>query len=185
MAKKVSRHSRAARRAVDEEPEPKALSQLPRAEKTDLTNILTRTAAKNEALLEAKLRNKNKNKVSKKHIKEKLSASVVGADKERFERALNVANRLDGKIARSVSRAKYVQNARKAGWDSTNEQIRRERTTTTNQAGIADKEHEAASEDATENDDPNEVTEGDSDKISDTNSSPKNLFSVLTDDVEV
>ncbi|QLQ81750.1 hypothetical protein HG537_0F05120 [Torulaspora globosa] len=182
MAKKVSKHSRAARRGIDEEPESKALAELPRAEKTDLTNILTRTAAKNEALLEAKLRNKNKNKVSKKRLKEKLDTSVVGADKERFERALNVANRLDGKIARSVSRAKYVQNARKAGWDSTNQQIRRERD---NSAVVVNKEPEAASEDDMENDDPSRVTEEDSDKVSETSSSSKNLFSVLTDDVEV
>lgn len=185
MAKKVSKHSRAARRAVDEEPEAKALSELPRAEKTDLTNILTRTAAKNEALLEAKLRNKNKNKVGKKQLKERLNTSVIGADKERFERALNVANRLDGKIARSVSRAKYVQNARKAGWDSINEQIKTEIATTNSSAEVVNKEHEAASEDDMENDEPSKITESDSDKVSDTNSSSKNLFSVLTDDVEV
>ncbi|MCQ5086587.1 Alb1 domain-containing protein, partial [Cutibacterium acnes] len=34
--------------------------------------------------------------------------------------------RPDDKIAKSISRAKYIQNTRKAGWDSTNETIKKE-----------------------------------------------------------
>lgn len=185
MAKKVSKHSRAARRGIDEEPESKSLSQLPRAEKTDLTNILTRTAAKNEALLEAKLHRKTKNKVGKKSLKGKLDSSVVTADKERFERALNIANRLDGKIARSVSRAKYVQNARKAGWDSTNQQIKKDAVTTDDQATATAKESEADAEDAMEDEEPIEDATSDAGKTSAVSDPSKNMFSILNDDVEV
>lgn len=185
MAKKVSKHSRAARRGLNEGPESKSLAQLPRAEKTDLTNILTRTAAKNEALLEAKLHKKNKNKVGKKSLKSKLSDSVLSTEKERFERALNIANRLDGKIAKSVSRAKYVQNARKAGWDTTNEQIRKEITVTEKQAPLGDKEPKAELEDAMEDEDPIEDDIENSEKTTDVEASSKNLFNVLVDDVEV
>lgn len=96
-----------------------------------MSNILIRTAAKNEALLEAKIskkanRSKRGKKINKKVLEDKLANSISLMDKDRLVKALNFTNRLDGKIAKSISRAKYVQNTRKAGWDSTNETIKRE-----------------------------------------------------------
>lgn len=125
MAKKVSKHSRAARRLEAEEPEAKSLADLPRAEKTDLTSTMIRTASKNEALLNAKMnkRSRKDNKIGKKQIQKN---PITTMDKERLERALNFTSRLDGKIEKAISKAKYVQNARKAGWDSTNQSIKRE-----------------------------------------------------------
>lgn len=131
MAKKISKNSRAARQAEIYDPEVKDLNELPRPEKTNLANILIRTAAKNEALLEAKIskkanRSKRGKKINKKILEDKLANSISLMDKDRLVKALNFTNRLDGKIAKSISRAKYVQNTRKAGWDSTNETIKRE-----------------------------------------------------------
>ncbi|GAV52736.1 hypothetical protein ZYGR_0AI00180 [Zygosaccharomyces rouxii] len=129
MAKKVSRNSRAARQAEAFEPEAKTLAELPRTEKTDLSNILIRTTAKNEALLEAKINKKSRKKVDKKRAKEKAVKDLTHLDRSRMEKALNFSSRLDGKIAKSTSRAKYIQNIRKAGWDTTNELIRKELAT--------------------------------------------------------
>ncbi|CCD26377.1 Ecm1p NDAI_0H02030 [Naumovozyma dairenensis CBS 421] len=123
----------------------KDLENITRAEDTNLTNILIRTAAKNERLLEAKLKkkeqkksNNNNNRINKKKaIEAKLSqASITSMDKERLERALHFTNRLDGKIAKSISRAKFVQSTRKAGWESTNESIKRDLIS---QAGLVTK----------------------------------------------
>lgn len=127
MAKKISKNSRAARQGLLDVA-PSDLQKLPRAENTDLTNIMIRTAAKNESLLEAKMRKKKetKKKVGKKELERKINKTERILEKERLARALNITNRLDGKIAKSIQRAKYVQTSRKAGWDSTNEQIKRE-----------------------------------------------------------
>ncbi|KAL3228639.1 Shuttling pre-60S factor ECM1 [Nakaseomyces bracarensis] len=127
MVKKISKNSRAARQGLLDVA-PRELEKLPRAENTDLTNIMIRTAAKNESLLEAKMRKKKdtKNKVGKKDLQKKINKTERILEKERLARALNITNRLDGKIAKSIQRAKYVQTSRKAGWDSTNEQIKRE-----------------------------------------------------------
>lgn len=128
MARKIGKNSRNARQAdgAYDDPSVDDLKDLPRAEKTDLSNILIRTQAKNEALLDAKINKKRKgiNKVNKKTLQDKINKSVNGFDKERLERALNISNVLDGKISKSISRAKYVQSTRKAGWDLTNEIIR-------------------------------------------------------------
>lgn len=128
MARKIGKNSRTARQAAGayDDPSVDELKDLPRAEKTDLSNILIRTQARNEALLDAKLDKKRQrnNKVGKKTLQEKLAKSVNVLDKERLERALNISNVLDGKISKSISRAKYVQNTRKANWDLTNEMIK-------------------------------------------------------------
>lgn len=176
MARKVSKHSRAARRGADELPESKQLEEVPRAQRTDLANILTRTAAKNEALLEARLQRKKKHRVGKKGLRSKLSETSVGSEKGRFQRALDVASRLDGKIARSISRAKYVQTARKSGWDSINEQIRKETVLTSGES--KDMKDVKDQEDAMI-DDEEEVT------APENGNQASNLFGVLTDDVEV
>ncbi|CCC67323.1 hypothetical protein NCAS_0A07650 [Naumovozyma castellii] len=129
MAKKNGKNTRNARQAESFELASTDLEKLPRAEKTDLSNILIRTAAKNEALLEKKMARKGKNdrsKITKKTLEKKLASSITAMDKDRLEKALNFTNRLDGKIAKSKSRAKFVQSTRKAGWDSTNEAIKRD-----------------------------------------------------------
>lgn len=126
MAKKVSRNSRAARQAEAFEPEAKSLANLPRNSKTDLSNVITRTAARNEALLEAKIHKKGKKKVDKKKFKERALDKLGHLDRNRVEKALNFSSRLDGKIAKSTSRAKYIQSIRKAGWETTNELIKKE-----------------------------------------------------------
>ena len=92
MAKKISKNSRAARQSDALEPEVKDLSELPRAEKTDLTNILIRTAAKNEALLEAKIskkanKSKRGKKLNKKALEDKLANSISSMDRDRLVKA--------------------------------------------------------------------------------------------------
>lgn len=146
MAKKISKNSRAARQYDLTDLAPKELQNLPRAENTDLTNIMIRTAAKNESLLEAKIRKKkdSKNKVSKKDFEMKIAKSVKIMEKERLERALNITNRLDGKIAKSISRAKYVQSSRKAGWDSINASIKKELLVQALEAEEEEKKNEEA-----------------------------------------
>lgn len=133
MARKQGKNSRAARQgALAEATEVKDLENLPRAEKTDLANILIRTAARNEALLDAKISKKknSKNKINKVSLKQRLSNATNSMDKDRLERALNISNRLDGKIAKSISRARYVQHSRKAGWDLINNTIKQELSST-------------------------------------------------------
>ncbi|CCK70672.1 Ecm1p KNAG_0E04190 [Huiozyma naganishii CBS 8797] len=153
MRKPVSRNSRAARQAAGayDDPNVDTLADVPRAEKTDLSNVVIRAAAKNEALLDAKInkrrRGDRKNRVGKKFLEERLAASATSSDKGRLERALNITNRLDGKISRSISRAKYVQASRKAGWDMTNDNIRREAQRHAGAAAaVADKAAEATEE---------------------------------------
>ncbi|CCE64512.1 hypothetical protein TPHA_0H03090 [Tetrapisispora phaffii CBS 4417] len=133
MAKKIGKNSRAARQAAYElalEPESKSLSELPRVENTNLSNILIRVSAKNEALLDAKIgkkkQTKGKSKATKKLLEQRINDSITSIDKDRLERALHITNKLDGKISKSISRAKYVQTTRKQGWDSINNAVRRE-----------------------------------------------------------
>lgn len=191
MAKKISKNSRAARQSAAYEMEAKVLADLPRPEKTDLTNILIRTTAKNEALLEAKLQKKVKNKVGKKSIGKKSILSINSLDKDRVERALNITSRLDGKIAKSVSRAKYVQSARKAGWDTTNEFIKKETASLNKKYDDVTKiDTKDAKDDILETSEkemdvvPTEQEDVDSVQEPEVGKTD-NMFSVLTDDVEV
>lgn len=187
MAKKISKNSRAARQSDALEPEVKDLSELPRAEKTDLTNILIRTAAKNEALLEAKIskkanKSKRGKKLNKKALEDKLANSISSMDRDRLVKALNFTNRLDGKIAKSISRAKYIQNTRKAGWDSTNETIKKELAFLN--GGLSVQEKSAGEGNAEKEDE--EIPEV-FDSLAEDNTvqkTPTNRFGVLPDDVE-
>ena len=187
MAKKISKNSRAARQSDALEPEVKDLSELPRAEKTDLTNILIRTAAKNEALLEAKIskkanKSKRGKKLNKKALEDKLANSISSMDRDRLVKALNFTNRLDGKIAKSISRAKYIQNTRKAGWDSTNETIKKELAFLN--GGLSVQEKSAGEGNAEKEDE--EIPEI-FDSLAEDNTvqkTPTNRFGVLPDDVE-
>lgn len=196
MARKIGKNSRNARQAAGlyDDPEVESLKDLPRAQKTDLSNIMIRTAAKNEALLDAKIRKKrnDKKKLGKKSLEEKLSKSVTHMDKERLTRALNISNKLDGKISKAIARAKYVQSSRKAGWDTTNEMIKRELQLFNGEFNNKNqgKKKVVNSEEVMEEDDnENEEIEKpfideDSENEQNKKKVPTNIFSVLENEVE-
>ena len=193
---KISKHSRAARRGeVALEPEVKSLAQLPRAEKTDLTSVLIRTAAKNGDLLDVKMKRQQERKkkiragLSKKSLEKKIINATNNMDKDRLERALNITNKLDGKISKAVARAKLVQNARKAGWDLTNASIKREMDVTMG-SKISSKINKD-SNDISTRDAPEEEEEVELEATSEINESgntgfgtSKNMFNMLPTDVE-
>ncbi|KAM3163208.1 ECM1-like protein [Lachancea thermotolerans] len=182
MAKKVSKHSRAARRLEVEDVEAQTLAKLPRAQNLDLTNKLIRTASKNEQLLEAKMRKKEGSgkRVGKKSIAKGLPENL---DKERLEKALNVTSRLDGKVQKAKSRANYVQNARKAGWDRTNESIKRDLALlTASKSDISSKDDKTA-EDSMEQDEAY-IDEDEGNSFTPPQAEATNAFDLLTDDVE-
>ncbi|EHN03841.1 Ecm1p [Saccharomyces cerevisiae x Saccharomyces kudriavzevii VIN7] len=187
MSKKISKNSRAARQSGAYDLEVKDLTNLPRVEKTDLTNILIRTAAKNGALLEAKIskkadKSKRGKKINKKALEDKLANSISSMDKDRLVKALNFTNRLDGKIAKSISRAKYVQNTRKAGWDSTNDTIRRELALLSGNLSVASKGTTKDDMDKESEENPEAFDSLAEDKVA--QKTPVNRFGVLPDDVE-
>lgn len=193
---KISKHSRAARRGeVALEPEVKSLAQLPRAEKTDLTSVLIRTAAKNGDLLDAKMKREQERKkkiragLSKKSLEKKIVSATNNMDKERLERALNITNRLDGKISKAVARAKFVQNARKAGWDLTNASIKREMDVTMG-SKISSKISKDAGDISTAEaaEDEEEVESGNISELNESSNTgfgtSTNMFNMLPTDVE-
>ncbi|CAX42251.1 uncharacterized protein, putative [Candida dubliniensis CD36] len=117
MAKKISKHSRAARRGLidtDTNNEAKSLESIPR-EKSDVKKSIIRTTIKNENLLNKKL------ELSK--IKKSTNKKKTSALKHKLERSDKLSGVLATKIDQSIARAKYVQNARKSGWDKTNQNI--------------------------------------------------------------
>ncbi|ODV79007.1 uncharacterized protein CANTADRAFT_26088 [Suhomyces tanzawaensis NRRL Y-17324] len=115
MAKKISKHSRAARRGeVDEGI--KELEKLPKAESDGVKKSIIRTTIKNENLLNAKMESSRVKKNKKK----------TNSLKHRLERSDKLSGVLSTKIEQSIARAKYVQNARKAGWDQINKNIKNE-----------------------------------------------------------
>ena len=116
MAKKVSKHSRAARRGLidtDSSGEAKSLESLPR-ENSGVKKSIIRTTIKNENLLNKKLEKSKIKKINKKQ---------TSALKHRVERSGKLSGVLETKIEKSIARAKYVQNARKSGWDKINQTI--------------------------------------------------------------
>ncbi|CCF59799.1 hypothetical protein KAFR_0I00180 [Kazachstania africana CBS 2517] len=191
MARKITKNSRNARQGLLDVPEPeiRALENLPRAEKTDLTNILIRTAAKNEALLDAKMSKKRSskngiNKVSKKALEKKIASTVNSMDRERLERALNITNRLDGKVSKSVSRAKFVQTTRKAGWDSINESIKNELALLGGKKLDSKPKGETEDEETELLEELNELPSSSEEGKETASKTPVNLFSLLSADVE-
>ena len=187
MAKKISKNSRAARRSeIELESEISALENIPRAEKTDLTNILIRTAAKNEALLDAKIQKKQdrkkhfKEKYTKKALEKKLMTALNNDDKERLEHALNITNILDGKVSKSIARAKYVQNSRKANWDQTNELIKRNLSTKID----VNKTEQERKEEKKDEEMEFESFGDEEERKKKESKKPQNLFSLLNTDVE-
>ncbi|PVH18331.1 uncharacterized protein CXQ87_001254 [Candidozyma duobushaemuli] len=113
MAKKVSKHSRAARRGeINLDGEAKSLATLAKGENSDVRKSIIRTTIKNENLLAKKMEN---DAIRKKSNKRKTSAL-----KHKLDRNSKLDGVLASKIQQSIDRAKYVQTARKSGWDQIN-----------------------------------------------------------------
>lgn len=88
------------------DPEAKKLANIPKGEDNEVRKSIIRTTIKNENLLARKM----ESKVKKKQPKKKLL------------RASNLDGVLASKIQQSIERAKYVQGARKAGWEQINKE---------------------------------------------------------------
>lgn len=84
-------------------------------ESDDVKKSIIRTTIKNENLLARKMEIE---KIKKRGNKKKTSTL-----KHRIDRTDKVAGVLSTKIQQSVERARFVQNARKAGWDQINRTI--------------------------------------------------------------
>lgn len=113
MARKVSKHSRAARRGeIDLEGEAKSLASVPKTENSDVRKSIIRTTIKNENLLAKKMENDA--------IRKKANKRKTNSLKHKVDRNLKLDGVLATKIQQSIDRAKYVQNARKLGWDQIN-----------------------------------------------------------------
>lgn len=111
----VSKHSRAARRGEVSLDGEKLLQNLPKAENDDVKKSIIRTTIKNENLLAKKM---EMEKIKKKGNKKKTSAF-----KSTHEKGIRVEGVLASKIQQSIERARYVQTARKSGWDQINKTI--------------------------------------------------------------
>lgn len=88
---------------------------MPKAENSDVKKSIIRTTIKNENLLAKKM---ELNRIKKKGNK-KLNSAL----KHKSERTSKLQGVLSTKIQQSIERAKYVQNARKSGWDKINKSI--------------------------------------------------------------
>ncbi|KAG7913484.1 hypothetical protein KL905_001153 [Ogataea polymorpha] len=120
MAKKISKHSRAARRGEISETtgEARDLERVPRLEKTDTIGPMIRaSASKNEDLL----RQKMEKKASKSN---KSRSGISKTIKTRREKAVIIDGKLGSKIEASINRAKEIQSMRKANWDTINKQAK-------------------------------------------------------------
>lgn len=97
------------------EGEAKTLASVPKLASNDVRDSIIRTTIKNENLLARKMEN---DAIRKKSNKKKTSA---------LKHKLGRTEKLDGvlatKIQQSIERAKYVQTARKLGWDQINKSI--------------------------------------------------------------
>lgn len=91
------------------------MESLPKEENNEVRKHIIRTTIKNENLLARKM---ELDKIKKKAPK-KLNNSL----KHRLERGLKVNGVLASKIQQSIDKARYVQGARKAGWDQINKTI--------------------------------------------------------------
>ncbi|KAI0464659.1 hypothetical protein LJB42_002279 [Komagataella kurtzmanii] len=110
MARKVSKHSRAARRGeLAMDAEIKSLENIPTAQETDVANSIIRATAKNESLLSQKMNKKrgSKNKISKESLSKSSRSFRVDS-----------GGRLSTKIQHSIERFKNVQFLRKSSWDT-------------------------------------------------------------------
>lgn len=85
---------------------------MAKGENSDVRKSIIRTTIKNENLLAKKMEN---DAIRKKSNKRKTSAL-----KHKLDRNLKLDGVLASKIQQSIDRAKYVQTARKLGWDQIN-----------------------------------------------------------------
>lgn len=111
----VSKHSRAARRGEIVDGEAKLLERIANTENNDIKKSIIRTTIKNENLLARKM---ELNRVRKKGNKKNSSA-----DKHKSDRGIKVEGILATKIQQSIDRARFVQNARKSGWEQINKSV--------------------------------------------------------------
>jgi hypothetical protein len=110
----VSKHSRAARRGeIVDGGEARLLEKLPK-ENDGVRKSIIRTSIKNENLLANKMENLKIRKTNKKK---------TSALKHKLDRSTKVDGVLQSKIEQSIARAKYVQAARKSGWEQINSNI--------------------------------------------------------------
>lgn len=160
----VTKRSRAARRGEInlDDPQMKSLEQIPRAENTNVANSIIRTTARNEDLLNLKLKKNKKPTAVSKVTKEK---------KSKFDK---VDGRLSTRIERSLEKSRVVKNQRKMGWETVNQKIR-ERL----QNQVTE---EAATEKAAEELNITDFLEPE-DKTAIKNKTPQNAFELL-DEVE-
>lgn len=91
------------------------MEKIAKTENSDVKKSIIRTTIKNENLLARKM---ELDKVRKRGNKKKTSTL-----KHKNDRGVNVEGILATKIQQSIDRAKYVQSARKAGWDQINKSI--------------------------------------------------------------
>lgn len=112
----VSKHSRAARRGeISTDGEAKLLERIAKSENNDVKKSIIRTTIKNENLLARKM---ELDKVRKRGNKKNNNAI-----KHKNDRGIKVEGVLATKIQQSIERARFVQNARKSGWEQINKSI--------------------------------------------------------------
>lgn len=118
MAKKdakISKHSRAARRGlIRDVGEARDLELVPKVDGGEIKKTIIRNTISNENLLNRKMENSR----IRKHNKKKTSALV-----HKVERNQKLGGVLITKIEQSITRARYIQGLRKAGWDQINKSI--------------------------------------------------------------
>ncbi|ODV61796.1 Ecm1p ASCRUDRAFT_69531 [Ascoidea rubescens DSM 1968] len=135
MKKKISKHSRAARREVVQTPEEKNLLNEPRKSTIiDKNKLIMRATIKNEKLLQKKLENKKtsninymNNKISKNSCSKRTLKNTRFL-KEKIIKSLKLDGKLENKVQKSIKRAKVVQNERKSNWDVINQKIKLDST---------------------------------------------------------
>lgn len=91
------------------------MQSIPKDENSDVKKSIIRTTIKNENLLARKM---EMDKIKKKGNKKKTAAL-----KHKLDRTDKVSGVLSTKIQQSIERARFVQAARKSGWDTINRGI--------------------------------------------------------------
>lgn len=199
MAKnKISKNSRAAKRAgVSTRNELKELQNVARAEKTDFSRVHIKQAIleKNSNLLQSKIDRKRESKI-KNNInkrKEKIIAQYKLSQNSKLEnlkidnkallanieKSLNISNQLHNKIMKSKQRARYVQSARKAGWEQTNAMAKQEIEQVNTIYNREDPTTLLKSSETTEENDDVETFGQQEERLRNERNTPRNIFEAL------
>lgn len=199
MAKnKISKNSRAAKRAgVSTRNELKELQNVARAEKTDFSRVHIKQAIleKNSNLLQSKIDRKRESKI-KNNInkrKEKIIAQYKLSQNSKLEnlkidnkallanieKSLNISNQLHNKIMKSKQRARYVQSARKAGWEQTNAMAKHEIEQVNTIYNREDPTTLLKSSETTEENDDVETFGQQEERLRNERNTPRNIFEAL------